>query len=230
MRLTEKKLDQLNPISMQDIQNQKDMMRAEFAMSARRLETSIDELKNKTTAHISEIAKKSGVITKLTDVLTQRDTSITQLEQNNTRLEARLKSLFDDLQIAKADAALKTDEAAEAERTMSRAKTEAADLHRALGEREHLVNRQVAEIAALKSHVDMVRNRVAEFADEMRQSENRLVNDRVDLLRVTAPSLATVATEGSNDPIPFNGAKGANGSGPHLLNGGSHQLNGIHTE
>jgi hypothetical protein len=43
---------------MAEIQADKDQLRAEFAMSARRLEMSVDQLKNKTTSQLAELGKK----------------------------------------------------------------------------------------------------------------------------------------------------------------------------
>lgn len=229
VRLTEKKLDALNPIAMDDIQNEKDMMRAEFAMTARRLETSIDELKNKASAHLGDLAKKTGVIAKLKEALEQRETSIAALEQNNHKLESRVKTLFDDLQIAKADVSLKLDEVTQAERSLARAKSDVTDLRLALEEREHLIERQVVEIATLKSHADMVRSRIAEFSDAVRQSEDRLAHDRVDLMRIASPTLNSAEANGA--PIALNGAKSQNGAAryPHVVANGP-APNGAGTE
>lgn len=228
VRLTEKRLDAASPISMHDIQNEKDMMRAEFAMTARRLETSIDELKNKATAHLSDLAKKSGIIAKLKEAIADREKAIETLEKSQDKLEGRVKALFDDLQITKADAALKTDEVTQAERSLARAKNEVTDLRLAFEEREHVIERQSAEIVAMRNHVEMVRGRVAEFANEMRQSEDRLAHERVDLLRVASPSLHADAPEGTiaepngaHRRVNGNGTASTNG-----MNGGYTRING----
>jgi predicted nucleic acid-binding Zn-ribbon protein len=244
VRLTEQKLDAASPISMHDIQNEKDMMRAEFAMTARRLETSIEELKNKTSAHLGDLAKKSNVIAKLKEALDEREKAIASLEANNDKLEGRTKALFDDLQIAKADVSLKTDEVTQAERALARAKSDVTDLRLAFEEREHVLERQSAEISTMRNHVEMVRTRVAEFANEMRQSEDRLAHDRVDLLRVPSPSLSAAAPDIMRSDIngahvKSNGSNGLNGSnvmnggnGYSHVNGGSihHALNGTAAE
>jgi hypothetical protein len=44
---------------MAEIQADKDQLRAEFAMSTRRLEMSIEQMKAKTTSQLVEIGKKS---------------------------------------------------------------------------------------------------------------------------------------------------------------------------
>ncbi len=54
VRLTTRRLEAATPLSMAEIQADKDQLRAEFAMSARRLEMSVDQLKNKTTSQLAE--------------------------------------------------------------------------------------------------------------------------------------------------------------------------------
>ena len=59
VRLTMRRLEALTPLSLAEIQADKDQLRAEFAMSTRRLEMSVDQLKTKTTSQLAEIGKKS---------------------------------------------------------------------------------------------------------------------------------------------------------------------------
>ena len=49
-------------MSMAEIQADKDQLRAEFAMSTRRLEMSVEQMKAKTTSQLAEIGKKSEAI------------------------------------------------------------------------------------------------------------------------------------------------------------------------
>src|SRR5687768_4924987 len=49
VRLTIRRMEAATPLSMAEIQADKDQLRAEFAISTRRLEMSIDQLKGKTT-------------------------------------------------------------------------------------------------------------------------------------------------------------------------------------
>ena len=58
VRLTTRRLEAATPLSMAEIQADKDQLRAEFAMSARRLEMSVEQLKNKTTSQLAELGKK----------------------------------------------------------------------------------------------------------------------------------------------------------------------------
>ena len=64
-RLTTRRLEALTPLSMAEIQAEKDQLRAEFAMSTRRLEMSVEQLKAKTTNQLTEIGRKSDAIGRL---------------------------------------------------------------------------------------------------------------------------------------------------------------------
>jgi uncharacterized membrane protein YccC len=62
VRLTARRLEAATPVSMAEIQADKDQLRAEFAMSTRRLEISVDQLKAKTTSQLAELGKKTDAI------------------------------------------------------------------------------------------------------------------------------------------------------------------------
>src|SRR6186713_671163 len=65
VRLTMKRLEAATPVSMAEIQADKDQLRAEFAMSTRRLEMSVDQLKSRTTGQLAELGKKTDAINRL---------------------------------------------------------------------------------------------------------------------------------------------------------------------
>ena len=65
VRLTMRRLEAATPLSMAEIQADKDQLRAEFAMSTRRLEMSVEQMKAKTTSQLAELGKKSDAINRL---------------------------------------------------------------------------------------------------------------------------------------------------------------------
>jgi hypothetical protein len=65
VRLTATRLEGRLPQSIAEIQVDKDLLRAEFAMSARRFEIIIEQLKNKITNQLVELGKKSDLINRL---------------------------------------------------------------------------------------------------------------------------------------------------------------------
>jgi len=65
IRLTIRRLEERLPQSMAEIQADKDLLRAEFAMLARRFEIIVGQLKNKITNQLVELGRKSDVINRL---------------------------------------------------------------------------------------------------------------------------------------------------------------------
>jgi hypothetical protein len=65
VRLTSRRLEHSIPQSMAEIQSDKDALRAEFAMSMRGLEITVDELNNKHTNALAELGRKGNAINRL---------------------------------------------------------------------------------------------------------------------------------------------------------------------
>ena len=80
VRLTMRRLEAATPLSIAEIRADKDQLRAEFAMSTRRLEMSVDQMKAKTTTQLAELAKKSDAINQLKKELGEKTAAIFALE------------------------------------------------------------------------------------------------------------------------------------------------------
>src|SRR6201994_43972 len=101
VRLTTRRLEAATPLSMAEIQADKDQLRAEFAMSARRLEMSVEQLKVKPTSQLAELGKKSDAINRLKMELGEKNAAI-------FALETREKTLRDQLRTAEEEFSAKT--------------------------------------------------------------------------------------------------------------------------
>src|SRR5262252_2853124 len=75
-RLTARRLEAATPLSMAEIQADKDQLRAEFAISTRRLELSIEQLKARSTNQLSEIGKQAETIAILKHDLEEKAAAI----------------------------------------------------------------------------------------------------------------------------------------------------------
>ena len=76
VRLTMRRLEAATPLSMAEIQADKDQLRAEFAMSTRRLEMSVEQLKAKSTSQLAELGKKGDAINRLKVELGEKTAAI----------------------------------------------------------------------------------------------------------------------------------------------------------
>src|SRR6201991_734949 len=111
VRLTTRRLEAVTPMSMAEIQADKDQLRAEFAMSTRRLEMSVDQMKAKTTTQLAELGKKSEAIGRIKLELSEKTAAM-------FALEAREKQLTDDLDETRQQRDEKTAALQEAERLL----------------------------------------------------------------------------------------------------------------
>jgi hypothetical protein len=82
VRLTARRFQAATPLSMAEMQAQKDLLRAEFAMSLRRLEISVEETKKKDVERLCEIGMKTAEIHQLRS---ERDKAVALVESLQTR-------------------------------------------------------------------------------------------------------------------------------------------------
>src|SRR5512142_2756900 len=87
VRLTTRRLEAATPLSMAEIQADKDQLRAEFAMSTRRLELSVEQMKAKTTSQLAELGKKSDAINRLKAELGEKTAALFSLEAREKALK-----------------------------------------------------------------------------------------------------------------------------------------------
>ena len=109
VRLTTRRLEAAAPLSMAEIQADKDQLRAEFAMSTRRLEMSVEHLKTKSTGQLAELGKKGDAINRLKAELGEKTATI-------FAMEARDKNLREQLRATEEEFAVKTTAMHEAQR------------------------------------------------------------------------------------------------------------------
>src|SRR5206468_12513065 len=92
VRLTTRRLEAATPLSMAEIQADKDQLRAEFAMSTRRLEMSVEQLKNKSTGQLAELGKKNHVINRLKMELGENAATTFALEARDRGMKDQLRA------------------------------------------------------------------------------------------------------------------------------------------
>jgi hypothetical protein len=126
VRLTTRRVEGAIPVSMAEIQADKDQLRAEFAMSTRRLENDVERLKLKTTEQLAEIGRKSEAIRVLKEEVDQKTARMTALETQERTLRDQLRSTEAELNLkpkalheAEAELATKSTELAQAARTIA---------------------------------------------------------------------------------------------------------------
>src|SRR5436190_9042591 len=92
VRLTMRRLEASTPVSIAEIQADKDQLRAEFAMSTRRLEMSVEQMKTKTTSQLAELSKKGEAINKLKIELGEKTAAIFATEARERAFKDQMKA------------------------------------------------------------------------------------------------------------------------------------------
>ncbi len=173
VRLTMRRLEAATPLSIAEIRADKDQLRAEFAMSTRRLEMSVEQMKTKTTTQLAELGKKSDAINQLKKELGDKTATI-------FALESREKTLRDQLRATEEEFELKNHSLHEAERALSDKEAELAKLLAELGERSITADSQRVELAALRTQVEAMKVSVADYERAVKETEERLTRERAD--------------------------------------------------
>jgi chromosome segregation ATPase len=171
VRLTMQRLQAATPLSIAEIRADKDQLRAEFAMSTRRLEMSVEQMKAKTTNQLAELGKKTDAINHLKKELGEKTATILALQTHD-------KNLRDQLRATEEEFALKTSALREAERALADRQAELAKLVAELGERSIMADSQRVELAALRTQVEAMKVSVAEYERAVRATEERLGRER----------------------------------------------------
>jgi chromosome segregation ATPase len=171
VRLTTRRMEAATPLSMAEIQADKDQLRAEFAMSARRLEMSVDQLKHKTTSQLAELGKKTDAINRMKLELGEKNATIFSLE-------AREKAVKEQLRATEEEFATKTEALRQAEKALTDKQSELARLNTELNDRSMMADSRQVELVAVHAQIDALKNRVGDAEKEFTSTQARLEQER----------------------------------------------------
>jgi len=171
VRLTTRRLEAATPLSMAEIQADKDQLRAEFAMSARRLEMSVDQLKNRTTSQLAELGKKSDAINRMKLELGEKNATI-------FALEAREKAIKEQLRATEEEFGTKTVSVRSAEQALADKQNDLAKLSAQLSDRSMMAESRQVELVAMRAQVDALKSRVGDAEKEFSATQGRLEQER----------------------------------------------------
>jgi chromosome segregation ATPase len=171
VRLTTRRMEAATPLSMAEIQADKDQLRAEFAMSARRLEMNVDQLKNKTTSQLAELGKKADAINRMKIELGEKNATIFSLE-------AREKAVKEQLRATEEEFAAKTESLRTAEQVLKDKQSELAKLNAELSDRSMTAETRQVELLAVRAQIVELKNRVGDAEKEFAVTQTRLDRQR----------------------------------------------------
>jgi chromosome segregation ATPase len=194
VRLTRRRVEAATPLSIAEIQADKDQLRAEFAISTRRLELSVEQLKARSTGQLSEIGRQAEAIALLKNELAEKAATILAQEARQ-RAELEERTLTTDAQ--------------RIEITALRTQIDAFKVQ--LEHRGKDVTEPDDRLLSDHNDADAASK---ELADE--RGENSLLRERVSDIAAEVARI-TMALEGPNSPIAAilaaEGGGATNGSG-----------------
>ena len=193
VRLTTRRMEAATPLSMAEIQADKDQLRAEFAMSARRLEMSVDQLKNKTTSQLAELGKKTDAINRMKLELGEKNATIFSLE-------AREKAVKEQLRATEEEFAAKTEALRGAEQALNDKQSELGKINTELSDRSMMAESRQVELVAVRAQIDALKNRVGDAEKEFAATQARLEQERSD--SETATPRAHRGAQPGREPEP----------------------------
>jgi chromosome segregation ATPase len=178
VRLTTRRLEAATPLSMAEIQADKDQLRAEFAMSARRLEMSVEQLKNKTTSQLAELGKKTDAINRMKIELGEKNATI-------FALEAREKAVKEQMRATEEEFVAKTEAVRFAEKALTDKQAELSQINTELNDRSMKADSRQVELVAVRTQIEELKGRVNQAEAEFAATQARLAQERSDSEKAT---------------------------------------------
>jgi chromosome segregation ATPase len=167
VRLTTRRLEAITPMSMAEIQADKDQLRAEFAMSTRRLEMSVDQMKAKTTSQLAEIGKKSEAIGRVKLELSEKTASL-------FALEAKEKQLLDDLHETQRERDEKASMLEQTERLLEESRGFLTAATTTANDSTQTVDSQRVELVTARAQNEVLKGQIDGLDKECRELNERL--------------------------------------------------------
>src|SRR5262245_20737993 len=159
VRLTMRRLEALTPMSIAEIQDDKDQLRPEFAMTMSRLEMNVEQMKAKSSNQLADLGRKSEAIGRLKLELGEKTAAL-------FALEAKEKQLSDDLQTTQTELAAKTGAFEEAERALASARTELTQVTANFNDTSVASGSQRVEVVALRAQTEALKGQIDSYEKE----------------------------------------------------------------
>lgn len=166
VRLTRKRIEASVPLTLAQIQADKDRIRAEFAMKTRRLEMSAKSFREKAAAQIIEISRNREALKSLSEQRQDKSLSLMELDAKTAELNAELRQKEDQLQSL-------TKRLAEAEQASERRTKELDKIGRMYDEASFSSSSRQIELVARESEVEKLTGEISTLRRERKDAEGR---------------------------------------------------------
>ena len=165
--LTRRRIEASVPLSLNEIQADKDRMRAEFAMSTRRLEMSVKSFKEKAAAQIIEINKNRDELRRLGEERTEKNEALTALEANAGELRNELRRREEQLQQI-------SNKLLDAEARLEERALELDKMGRMYDEATFASSSRQIELVARETEVEKLSTDVSDLRDQRKEADRKV--------------------------------------------------------
>ena len=93
VRLTKKRIEAATPITLAEFRADKDQLRAEFALSTRRLEMNVETLRKRLADQLGDVSRKKTDLSALKTAREQQQSIVRELEEREAELRRRVLEL-----------------------------------------------------------------------------------------------------------------------------------------
>ena len=190
VRLTMRRLEADNPLSMAEIAAEKDQLRAEFAMTMSRLEMTVEQLKAKTTNQLTELGKKGEAIGRIKFELSEKTATL-------LALEAKERQLSEDLADTQSELAAKTAALETAERALATTQSDLAQVTASFNDTSVAAGGQRTEFMALRAQTEALKGQVESYEKETKALWDHL-NHKTAELEASSRQLAEERARAGN--------------------------------
>lgn len=182
VRLTRKRIENALPVSMAEIQADKDEQRAEFAVAVRRLEMDVQQLQERTSDQWGQITRQAEELRARQARIDDTTERLAALEAAHAELTAHDRQVTDDL-------AIRSRDLEETQSSLAATRKELAATARTLEQTSAREEELKVEHIALTTLRDTLKDRITDLDRHLSAANAHLATER-ETLRVTSESLS----------------------------------------
>lgn len=165
--LTRRRIEASVPLTLNEIEADKDRMRAEFAMSTRRLEMSIKTFKEKAASQIIQINRNREELRALAEERGEKDRSLSELEAKSGELRAELRRREEELQRT-------SERLADANRKLEERALELEELGRLYEDASFSSSSRQIELVARETEVEKLASDISGLRNQRKDADKRV--------------------------------------------------------
>ncbi|KQZ14368.1 hypothetical protein ASD44_10010 [Mesorhizobium sp. Root554] len=166
VRLTQRRVEASLPMTLAEIQADKDRARADHAMAVRRLEVTNKALQEKAATQTVEIARGHEDLKASKASLTAREEAASQLEARIAALEAELGRREEQIQLG-------SEKLAKAEQALKQRETALGELEKLYDEASFSSSNRQIELVARESQIDKISGDVSQLRSQRKEADRR---------------------------------------------------------